>query len=99
MELHAEMETVVSEDLPSHAWKPFAVLVIGVEGKERLAILREAVLSLQVFRRQEDHPVALPPHAEEIQWPSAFEHHIICDKATVATQKGFQSGWKINDGG
>lgn len=57
----------------------------------------EVIMSLQLFHRGEENGIHLPPHAEELQWPSLFQHHLVCDTATVASQKGFQSWWKIND--
>lgn len=61
--------------------------------------LRNAALSLQVFHRNDENHINLPPYAEELQWPVVFENHVICETATVATQKGYQNWWKINDCG
>lgn len=61
--------------------------------------LSNAILSLQVFHRKDENHVNLPPYAEELQWPAVFENHVICETATVATQKGYQNWWKINDCG
>lgn len=58
--------------------------------------LASEILQLQLFHRDE---LQLPPAANALNWPDALEHKVVCDVGTVASQRGFQRWWGLNDCG
>eukprot|EP00796_Vickermania_ingenoplastis_P013254 gene13254-9097_t len=68
--------------------------------KERSTLrapMEDAVLELQLFHRD---GVRLPEAANNaLTWPDCLEHKVVCDVATVASQRAFQRWWDMNDCG